>query len=151
LGLVVLAAVNRAETDVPIAVRGQLLSLQASLIPVNRLLDQFHIQDIEAGNFGEKLDAYIGPGLALTHQGAIAMLVGAVLALPGDPLVLGLIYRFGKGTCRNCGTRTPYRRRARHCPNCGDSLDGTRACPSCHAPAQKTDRCCIECGTALAA
>ncbi len=151
LAIVAIVATSKADYDVPIAVRGQLLSLQASLIPVNRLLDQFHIQDIEAGNFGERLDAYVGPGLALTRQGAFAMLVGAILALPGDPLILAGLYRFGKGTCRNCGTRTPYRRNAHHCPSCGYSLDGTRSCPSCHAPAQPTDRHCIDCGTGLTA
>lgn len=150
LGIGILIATDRAKTDIPIAVRGQIVSLQAALIPVNRTLSQLHVDEIDAGNYGDQLDSFIGPGIATTRNGAWILLAGALLGLRSDGGIRALYLRFGKAKCRRCGEKWPAWRDADYCPACGFTTRGDKMCSVCHAPAAMTDAYCSRCGQPIA-
>ena len=143
---------GEAQKRVPERVKFQLAGSQLVLAStVNRLLDQFHIPDIEVANFGLKNSELLGEGLDWTLKGATVLLVGGVLGLPMDPLAIWVFRRTARVRCRSCGTKWSLSRPARFCPSCGVSTLPTswRLCPQCGTRAKKQDRHCVACGTAV--
>ena len=143
---------TEARKQVPERVKFQLAGSQLVLASsVNRLLDQFHIPDIEVANFGTPNANFVGEGLNWTWNGASVLLLGSVLGLPGDPLAVWIYTRTARVRCRVCGARWPLSRQACFCPACGVSALPThlRLCPHCAAEASKLDRYCVACGKAL--
>jgi len=143
-----------AQRKVPERVRFQLAGSQLVLsASVNRLLDQFHIPDIEVANFGIPNADLLGDGLNWTLKGATLLLLGSVLGLPGDPLAVWVYARTARVQCRVCGMRWLLSRQAKYCPACGASTLPVylRLCPHCGKQAAKKDKHCVACGTALPA
>ena len=151
LAVPLLVWAQTGQRSVPQQVKHQLIGAQLSLFPLNRLLDQFHIPDVEVGAYTARDADIIGPGLAWTTEGASAVLLGGLLGLPGDPALVWLWQRFGRIRCRVCGTRRSASRDARYCPTCGVPAGptGTRLCSRCQTPAHKNDQFCVACGTTL--
>ncbi len=141
-----------AQRKVPERVKFQLAGSQLVLATsVNRLLDQFHIPDIEVANFGTPNPELLGAGLDWTLKGGCVLLLGSVLGLPGDPVAVWIYTRAARVRCRACGVRWPISRQADYCPECGASTRPAhlRLCPHCGRQAKKKDRHCVSCGTAL--
>lgn len=143
-----------AQRRVPERVKFQLAGSQLELsASVNRLLDQFHIPDIEVANLNTPNPDLLGEGLGWTFKGAIVLLTGSILGLPGDPLLVWGYARTARIRCRFCEARWPLSRQARFCPNCGASTlpASLHLCPHCGTPSKKKDRHCVACGTAIPA
>ncbi|MDQ2686550.1 MAG: zinc ribbon domain-containing protein [Armatimonadota bacterium] len=149
--MLTLGWVGSARREIPRRVKHQVIGAQLAFFPLNRLLDQFHINDVEVGDWNIPDDQLLGPGLARTAQGGWILLLGSVLGLPGDPLIVWTYARTARARCRACGARWPLSRGAIFCPECGLPSPTARGhlCPVCHTHVKKTDRHCISCGTAL--
>jgi len=148
---VVLAQAHQAAHDVPPLLKHQIIGAQLALFPLNRLLDQFHIGDVQIGDWSVPNAQLLGTGLAWTMRGGWALLAGALAGLPSDPALGWMVARTGRSRCRVCGVRWLRSRSARFCPACG-SLADTRqppVCPHCNQTAVPGDIHCIACGTAL--
>ena len=139
---------RRVPERVKFQLAGSQLELPAS---VNRLLDQFHIPDIEVANLNTPNPDLLGVGLRWTADGAYGLLLGAIVGLPGDPAAVWIYRRTAKVQCRACGERWPVSRTALFCPHCGASTLPRHIClcPQCHTQAKRGDKHCIACGTAL--
>lgn len=143
---------GEAQKQVPERVKFQLAGSQLVLAStVNRLLDQFHIPDIEVTNFGTKNPELLGAGLDWTLKGASVLLLGSVLGLPVDPLAVWVFRRTARARCRFCGAKWLLSRQARFCPSCGESTlpSSWRLCAQCGTKARKQDKHCVACGTGL--
>ncbi len=127
---------------------GSQLELSAS---VNRLLDQFHIPDIEVADLNTPNPDLLGVGLGWTQDGAYALLLGAIVGLPGDPIAVRIYWRTAKARCRGCGECRPVSRAALFCPHCGACAlpKHVRLCPHCETQVQRGDTYCVACGLAL--
>lgn len=155
--LAIFGCLGRARTEIPDGLRRQMVGAQGALIPVNRLLDQFHVNGengtwpIEVASFQDRQADLLGDGVTWTSDGAWALLLGSVLGLPGDPALVWIYARTARSRCRACGTRWPVSRGAKHCLNCGLSAlpPHVRECPQCQTVARRGDRHCVGCGTAL--
>ena len=150
--LLVFGWVREAQVRVPERVKFQLAGSQAEVqLTLNRLLDQFHIPDIEVADLNTPNPNLLGDGLTWTRYGAITLLLGSLLGLPGDPAIVWVWLRTAKARCRNCGARWPLRRKALYCPDCGATTAPAhfRLCPRCHAEANSADCHCIACGESL--
>ena len=140
------------QRKVPERVKFQLAGAQMNFtVSINRLLDQFHIPDVEVADLSTPSAGLLGVGLGWTTQGAQALLLGSVLGLPGDPVVVWIYRRTARARCRACGTRWPLARSAQFCPHCGASTlpRHIRLCPHCGVQARRGDCHCVACGTAL--
>ena len=143
-----------AQRRVPERVKFQLAGSQLEIsASINRLLDQFHIPDIEVANLNTPNPDLLGVGLGWTVRGAYVLLLGSVLGLPGDPAAVWLFTHTVRVRCRACGTPRRLSRPARFCPACGVSTlpRSVRICPHCGVQAWRGDSHCAACGTALAA
>ena len=155
--LLTLGWAHEARDAVPGRVIRQLLGAQGALIPINRLLDQFHITDpqgawaVQVVPPGTRREQVVGPGLSRTIQGGWLLLAGSLLGLPSDPVVVWAYARTARARCRVCGARWPLSRAALFCPDCGTASPTARGllCPACHTPVKASDRHCIACGTVL--
>ena len=150
--LAVLFWSGEAQKRVPERVKFQLAGSQLVLAStVNRLLDQFHIPDIEVANFGTKNSELLGEGLDWTLKGANVLLLGSLVGLPVDPLAVWIFRRTARVRCRFCGAKWLLSRSARFCPSCGESTlpSSWRLCPGCGTKAKKKDQHCVSCGTAI--
>ena len=137
---------------VPERVKFQLAGAQMNFtVSINRLLDQFHIPDIEVADLTVKNPNLLGAGLGWTAQGAEALLLGSVVGLFSDPAVVWLYRHSARAKCRVCGTRWLLSRGALFCPHCGASTlpASVRVCPHCQTRAKRRDKHCVVCGTAL--
>ncbi len=137
---------------VPERVKFQLAGSQLVLASsVNRLLDQFHIPDIEVANLGTPNAELLGVGLGWTVKGAYVLLLGGLIGLPGDPALVWVYTRTARVRCRSCGTRRMLSRAAQFCPHCGVSAlpTGVHVCPHCGVRAKRGDKHCIACGSGL--
>lgn len=136
--------------EVPHRVKHQVIGAQLALFPVNRLLDQFHIPNVEVGNWSVPNPDLLGPGLARTESGGRWLLLGALLGLPGDPFVVWIYLQTARAQCRACGARWRLSRGARFCPECGTpAVPPGRQCPACGTRPRPGDRHCVACGTVL--
>lgn len=143
---------TEAQKRVPERVKFQLAGSQLELsASVNRLLDQFHIPDIEVANLNTPNPELLGVGLDWTAKGAYALLLGSLIGLPSDPVAVWLFTHSVRVRCRVCGTRRLLARPAQFCPSCGTSTrpKHIRLCPHCGTQARRQDRHCVECGTGL--
>ena len=143
---------SEAQKRVPERVKFQLAGSQLELsASVNRLLDQFHIPDIEVANLNTPNPDILGVGLGWTTQGAYALLLGSLVGLPGDPVAVWLFRHSVRVRCRVCGTRRLLARSAQFCPECGAATipKNLRRCPNCGTQAKRQDKHCVACGTAL--
>lgn len=149
--LLALGWVAAARRDVPRRVKHQVIGAQMALFPINRLLDQFHIGDIEVGDWSVPDGQLLGPGLTWTTWGGGLLLLGGLLGLPGDPLVGWVYARVARRQCRACGARWRKIRDAQFCPQCGVRAQNgrQRRCAACQTEASKTDHHCITCGATL--
>ncbi len=150
--LLVFRWVAEAERKVPERVKFQLAGAQLEAASsVNRLLDQFHIPDVQIADLNTPNPDLLGEGLGWTVKGARVLLLGGLAGLPGDPVALWLFAHAVRGRCRACGARWLLARRPRFCPACGTPAQprGIRLCPHCQARARRGDRHCAACGTAL--
>ena len=150
--LLVLHWVAEGQRRVPERVKFQLAGSQLELsASVNRLLDQFHIPDIEVANLNTPNPDLLGVGLEWTTNGAYVVLLGSVIGLPGDPLAVWVYTRTARARCRVCRLRWPLARAALFCPHCGASTlpAHVRLCPHCGRQAKRGDIHCVSCGTAL--
>jgi len=141
-----------AEKRVPERVKFQLAGAQLEAASsVNRLLDQFHIPDVQIADLNTPNPDLLGEGLGWTVKGAQILLLGSLAGLPGDPVAIWLFTHIVRGRCRACGARWLLARRPRFCPTCGTPAAprGVRLCPYCHTRARRGDRHCVACGTAL--
>ena len=137
---------------VPERVKFQLAGSQLELSSsVNRLLDQFHIPDIEVANLNTPNPDLLGVGLSWTADGAYVLLLGAIVGLPGDPVVVWIYSHAAKARCRACGERWRVSRAALFCPSCGASTlpKSVRLCSHCGIRARRGDLHCVACGTSL--
>ncbi|MBV9849058.1 MAG: zinc ribbon domain-containing protein [Armatimonadetes bacterium] len=149
--LLVLRWTAEARVQVPRRVKHQVVGAQLALFPLNRLLDQFHIVNVEVGDWNAPDPQLLAPGLSWTTEGALALLLGGLLGLPADPMVRWVHRHSARARCRACGARWPLSRTARFCPQCGASalpID-KRHCPACGASVSPRDRHCVRCGEAL--
>ncbi|HEX5322442.1 MAG TPA: zinc ribbon domain-containing protein [Capsulimonadaceae bacterium] len=142
---VLFAAAQGAETQIPRAVKKRLIGVQISLFPINRLLDQFHIPNIEAGNYGEPDESFLGSGVRYALDSAGILLLGCLLALPRDPIIAAAYGRLARSRCASCGAAWPSSRNARHCPSCGAPTDPL-TCSQCGTVGLESDKYCIACG-----
>lgn len=143
---------EEAQKRVPERVKFQLAGSQLELsASVNRLLDQFHIPDIQVADLNTPNPDFLGAGLGWTVDGAYGLLLGSLVGLPGDPIALWLYRHSVRARCRACGARWLLARQAHFCPDCGTSTlpKNIRLCPHCGKRARRGDRHCIACGTAL--
>jgi len=143
---------GEAKTRVPERVKFQLAGSQIELsASVNRLLDQFHIPDIEVADLNTPNPSLLGEGLGWTASGAYVLLLGSLIGLPGDPLAVWLYTKTARVRCRACGSRWPLSRQAAFCPVCGVSTlpKHTHQCLHCQTIARRGDQHCVACGTAL--
>jgi hypothetical protein len=148
--LFVLFWLTIARREVPRLVKHQVVGAQMALFPVNRLLDQFHINNIEAGDWSIPDEQVLGPGLTWSAWGGGLLLLGGALGLPSDPVSLWIYVHTARRQCRACGARWLVGRDAQFCPECGTPVPGTqRHCPVCQTPAASRDHHCIACGTDL--
>jgi ribosomal protein L32 len=150
--LAVLYWSGEAQKRVPERVKFQLAGSQLVLAStINRLLDQFHIPDIEVANFGTPNAELLGEGLDWTLKGATVLLLGSVVGLPIDPLAVWVFRRTARVRCRFCSAKWLLSRHARFCPSCGESTlpASWRLCPQCGTRAKKQDQHCVSCGTAI--
>ena len=150
--LLVLYETGLAQKQVPERVKFQLAGSQLELsASVNRLLDQFHIPDIEVANFNTPNPELLGVGLGWTSDGAYLLLLGGLVGLPGDPVAVWAFTHSVRVRCRACGARRLLARPAPFCPQCGVSTlpKNVRLCPHCGTRARRSDRHCAACGTAL--
>ena len=150
--LFVLHWAAEAQVRVPERVKFQLAGAQMNFsVSINRLLDQFHIPDIEVANLGTPNPELLGVGLGWTVGGAYLLLLGAIIGLPGDPVAVWVYRRTAKARCRVCQVRWPVSRAVLFCPSCGTSTlpKHLRVCPQCQTPAKRGDKHCTACGTAL--
>ncbi len=148
---VVLAQTHQAAQDVPHLVKHQIIGAQLALFPLNRLLDQFHIGDVQIGDWSVPNAELLGAGLAWTMRGGWALLAGALAGLPSDPALAWLAANTVRSRCRACDARWLRSRAARFCPSCGSLADARQPplCPECHREAILGDVHCVACGTAL--
>ena len=152
--LLVLHQTGEAQTRVPERVKFQLAGSQLEFsASINRLLDQFHIPDIEVANLNTPNSELIGAGLGWTADGAYLLLVGGLVGLPGDPVAVWVFRHSVRVRCRTCGVGRRLARPALFCPSCGASTlpRNVRLCPHCGTTARRGDRHCAACGTALPA
>ncbi len=150
--LLVLSWVAEGQRRVPERVKFQLAGAQMNFtVSINRLLDQFHIPDVEVANLNTPNPDLLGIGLGWTQSGAYALLLGAIVGLPGDPVAVWVYRRTARARCRVCGKRWPVSRAARFCPHCGASTlpKHIRLCPHCGTQARRGDLHCVACGLAL--
>ena len=143
--------VNAAKVEVPRRVKYQVIGTQLALFPLNRLLDQFHINDIEVSDFNKPGAELLAPGLDWTSDGALVLALGGVLGLPIDPIAL-FVYKWTKHTrCRHCGARWLAFRHADFCPQCGHNTAPADRwhCTACHGELARKDRFCTHCGTGV--
>ncbi len=137
---------------VPERVKFQLAGAQMNFtVSINRLLDQFHIPDIEVADLNVQNPNLLGVGVGWTQNAAYALLLGSVIGLPGDPVAVWVYRSTARARCRACGTRWPLSRGAQFCPHCGASAlpKNIRLCLHCQTPAKRGDKHCVACGTAL--
>ena len=137
---------------VPERVKFQLAGAQMNFtVSINRLLDQFHIPDIEVADLNTKNPDLLGVGVQRTVQGAEALLAGSLIGLFGDPLVVWIYRHTARRQCRVCGNRWLLSRGALFCPHCGASIlpVSVRVCPHCQTLAGRRDKHCVACGAAL--
>ena len=152
--LFVLYSIGIAQKQVPERVKFQLAGSQMEFsASINRLLDQFHIPDIEVANLATPNPDLLGVGLGWTTTGAYVLLLGAVIGLPGDPVAVWLYTHTVRARCRACGARRLLSRQAQFCPQCGTPTrpKHLRLCSQCGTQARRGDRHCAACGTALPA
>ncbi|MGI4788362.1 MAG: double zinc ribbon domain-containing protein [Janthinobacterium lividum] len=150
--LLVLHWDTEGQKRVPERVKFQLAGSQLELsASINRLLDQFHIPDIEVANLNTPNPELLGVGLGWTTNGAYVLLLGSLVGLPGDPIAVWVYRRTARARCRVCQTRWLLSRAAQFCPNCGASVlpSHIRVCPHCGTLAKRSDRHCVTCGTEL--
>ncbi len=150
--LLVLHETGEAQKRVPERVKFQLAGSQMEFtVSINRLLDQFHIPDIEVANLNTPNPDLLGVGLGWTVEGAYGLLLGGLVGLPGDPIAVWLFTHSVRVRCRACGARRLLARPAQFCPGCGASTlpRNVRLCPQCGTRARRGDRHCAACGTAL--
>jgi hypothetical protein len=141
-----------AQKRVPERVKFQLAGSQLEFsASINRLLDQFHIPDIEVANLNTPNPELLGVGLGWTAQGAYALLLGSLVGLPDDPVAVWLYTHSVRVRCRVCGSRWLLARPVQFCPVCGTSTrpQNLRLCPHCGTQARRQDKHCVACGTAL--
>ncbi len=149
--IVVLTQTHQAVHDVPPLVKHQIIGAQLALFPFNRLLDQFHIGDVQIGDWSTPNAQLLGAGLVWTMRGGWMLLAGALAGLPSDPALRWIAARTAPMRCRACGARWLRSRDARFCPACGTVTDTQKPplCPHCHQESVRGDAHCIACGTAL--
>lgn len=149
--ILVLGWVRTARQDVPHRVKHQVIGAQLAFFPLNRLLDQFHINNVEVGDWNLPDRALLGAGLTQTARGGWLLLAGSLLGLPGDPFLLWAYARTASARCRVCSVRLPLSRVMQFCPNCGSPTPMARGhlCPACQAPVLASDQHCVACGTQL--
>ncbi len=150
----VLSWTTEAQRRVPQRVKSQLIGSQLVFqTSINRLLDQFRIEDIKVTDLSIPNPDLLGPGLDWTVKGAYALLLGSLIGIPIDPAAVWLLRHTVRVRCRACGMPRLLARTALFCPACGVSTRPAhhRDCPHCAAPARRTDRHCTACGTALPA
>lgn len=142
-----------AADEVPHKVMHQVIGVQLSLFPVNRLLDQFHLPNIEFAKTFMPKDQIIAPALFWSRSAAGSLLAASLLALPVDPLVSRILLRIQTTKCRACAASWPALRKVRYCPDCGTPTEPPQknTCPHCGSGTTPTDKHCVECGGSLAA
>ena len=97
----------QARIEVPRRVKHQVIGAQLALSPLNRLLDQFHIANVDVADWGIPDPQLLAPGLPWTTDGALALLFGSLLGLPSDPVARWAYVRAARARCRACGARWP--------------------------------------------
>lgn len=150
--LLVLYDIGIAQKQVPERVKFQLAGSQMEFsASINRLLDQFHIPDIQVANLNTPNPDLLGVGLDWTTTGAYVLLLGSLVGLPGDPVAAWVFTHSVRARCRVCKARWLLSRKVHFCPQCGTSTlpKHLRLCPHCGTQARRSDEHCIACGTAL--
>lgn len=139
---------GQARTEIPHVVKHQVIGAQMAMFPLNSLLDQFHIPDVQVSDWGVPDASLLAGGLDTTVKAGSVLLIGSLLGLPTDPTVLWVTARVLQARCRACGARWPQSRAADFCPQCGagTSESSLRRCPQCGAGAKPSDRFCTACG-----
>jgi len=152
--MLVLQWTAEGQKRVPERVKFQLVGAQMNFsVSINRLLDQFHIPDVEVADLNTPNPNLLGVGLGWTTQGAYALLLGSIIGLPGDPVAVWIYRSTARARCRVCGSHWLVSRGAQFCPHCGASTlpPHIRRCPHCGTLAKRGDCHCVACGTALPA
>jgi hypothetical protein len=143
-----------AASDVPHRVMHQVIGVQLSLFPINRLLDQFHLPNIEFANtFAPRKTDLLTPAFTWSRTALQALLLLSLLAIPADPALIWIARRVVPAQCRACGKRWKATRDAAFCPECGTPVHRTPriVCSRCGTAARKGDKHCVKCGETLEA
>ena len=151
--LVCFWAVNQAAADVPKTIIKALAGAQGTLFPVNSILDQAHLPDLNVGIYNLPPACYLDYGLGWTMIAAQCLLVVSVLGLAFDPVIVAFWIRFGALPCPRCRKWLPARRKADYCTRCGFWLPRTPEplrCRACRTIMNARDNYCAICGMAAA-
>jgi hypothetical protein len=147
IGIILIVVTNSATRSIPHSVRHELIGAQLSFLPLNQLLDQFHIEGVTVSNYGAKDEEYLGDGLQRTAEGANLILVGSLLSMLRNPQLRKIRRRLTKQRCRACRATWPTSRDALFCPKCSaPTLLASQVCFNCRNPLAIGDRYCIHCG-----
>jgi hypothetical protein len=136
---------GQARQEIPHEVKHQVIGAQLAMFPLNRLLDQFHINDVTVSDWSVPDSQLLASGLTVTVESAAILLLGAFLGLPSDPAALW-VHGTLPTQCRNCGARWARRRGAAFCPNCGIATSPVSRCSTCGTERKPSDHFCITCG-----
>ncbi|BDI33792.1 hypothetical protein CCAX7_58430 [Capsulimonas corticalis] len=149
--LYTLGWVNAAKVEVPRRVKHQVIGTQLALFPLNRLLDQFHINDVEIADWSRPNAELLAPGLDWTNKGALLLLLGGLIGLPADPIALFAYKWTARARCRHCNATWLRSRQADFCPQCGQSTAPADRwhCDVCHGELGRSDKFCTHCGAGV--
>jgi len=142
---------HQAIVEVPRRVKSQVLGAQSSLFPINRLLDQAHLPNIEIADWSVRNADLLSPAINWSVAAAEILLVSALLGIPSDPVLIWVSRRLIQAQCRTCGARWKATRDAQFCFQCGTPTDPGRpfVCPRCGGEPRKGDIHCVHCGIEL--
>ncbi|MCW3059367.1 MAG: hypothetical protein JWQ02_1188 [Capsulimonas sp.] len=143
--------VHTATVEVPRRVKHQAIGAQLALFPINRLLDQFHINDLEISDWSRPNEELLAPGLDWTNKGALVLLFGGLIGLPVDPIALFIYKWTARAKCRHCGATWLKSRHAEFCPQCGHGTAPVDRwhCGVCHGDLGLKDKFCTHCGVVV--
>jgi hypothetical protein len=149
--LFVLHWAGQARTEIPHRVKHQVIGAQLALFPLNRLLDQFHIDDVQVGDYQTPDAQLLAGGLDTTVKAGALLLLGSLFGLPIDPAIVWVTARVVQTRCRACGARWIQSRAVVFCPQCATPTSdlSTRRCSACGTNTKPSDHFCVACGLGL--
>jgi hypothetical protein len=143
-GLLTLYIGLQVREQVGVKAREALIHVELAFVPLNARLAQIGASPIDPVPSLKRDNEYLGPGIAITLYGAMALSSGAGIRVVAERM---------SRRCRKCGLVWRVSRLAdlRFCPRCGETAAmprGGHSCPECRHPMYRKDRFCAHCGAA---